>query len=186
MQKQANNKKNWDEMTIKERILELAPAILIPIILCALVRYFFCFSIIYGNSMEPTLHNGQAAILRCHSQIKYNDIVVFSDPSTEASWIDNTDNLIKRVIGLPGDEILLSEDGTTVYRNGVPLDEPYLATDTLTLPSYFKNRLFVVPENSLFVLGDNRENSTDSRFSRVGFVPLENVIGKVIYVFGSN
>ncbi len=83
------------------------------------------------------------------------------------------DPYIKRVIGLPGEEIRV-EDGN-VFINGVRIAEPYLETQTQ------QGGEWVIPEDALFVMGDNRNNSSDSR--AWGIVPLENVIGKALMVY---
>jgi len=83
------------------------------------------------------------------------------------------EDYIKRVIGLPGDEVRI--EGGMVYVNGSLLDEPYIAAP----PSY--PGVWAVPEDSFFVLGDNRNQSSDSH--SWGFVPLENIVGKALVVY---
>ncbi|MFQ5616918.1 MAG: signal peptidase I, partial [Anaerolineales bacterium] len=124
-----------------------------------------------GYSMEPTLHTGEFVIV---SKVSYRlgeptrgDIVVFHFPR-------NPDQeYIKRVIGLPGDEV--SVRNGQVYVNGTLLDETYIKSS----PAYAGN--WVVPDDSLFVLGDNRNNSSDSH--NWGVVDLDLVIGKAVFVY---
>jgi signal peptidase I len=84
-------------------------------------------------------------------------------------------NLIKRVIGLPGDVLSIHDDA--VYRNDERLFEPY-TKDGVTLGEMTQ---IIVPADAIFVMGDNREKSTDSRSEEVGFVPIEKVSGKVVF-----
>ena len=124
-----------------------------------------------GSSMEPSLHNGEFVIV---NKIGYRfsapgrgDIIVFHFPR------DPVQEYIKRIIGLPGDQIHI-ENGA-VFVNGVKLDEPYIEAP----PAYSGN--WTVPEGHLFVLGDNRNNSSDSH--NWGMVPMEYVVGKAIFVY---
>jgi len=124
-----------------------------------------------GSSMEPTLHNNQFVIV---SRLAYKlgtpehgDVVVFHFPR------DPQQEYIKRVIGLPGDSIRVSNGD--VYVNDAIIDEPYIAAQ----PRYNGN--WNVGENELFVLGDNRNNSSDSH--SWGSVPLENVIGEAVFIY---
>ncbi len=124
-----------------------------------------------GFSMEPTLLNGEFVIV---NKMAYTigepttgDVIVFHYPR------DPEQEFIKRVIGLPGDEVRISAG--QVYINDQALAEPYIAAP----PRY--DSQWQVPEQSLFVLGDNRNNSSDSH--NWGPVPLENVIGKAVIVY---
>jgi signal peptidase I len=124
-----------------------------------------------GASMEPTLHTGEFVIVNKlaykFTAPKQGDIIVFHFPR------DPQEEYIKRVIGLPGDQI--SIQGGQVYVNGQPLDEPYISAK----PAYPGN--WVVPEGQLFVLGDNRNNSSDSH--NWGTVPMDYVVGKAVFVY---
>lgn len=84
-------------------------------------------------------------------------------------------DFVKRVIGLPGDTVVIEEGGTVVV-NGVELPEPYVVNED---PDAFGP--FEVPEGRLFVLGDNRPNSSDSRFS-LGFIEMDHVVGRAMFV----
>ena len=122
-------------------------------------------------SMEPTLQPGYLLIVNKLAyklgEPKHGDIVVFHYMG------DKNEDYIKRVIGLPGDEVNI-ENGT-VYVNGIALSEPYIAA----FPAY--SGTWVVPERSLFVLGDNRNNSSDSH--QWGFVDLDDVVGKAVFIY---
>lgn len=124
-----------------------------------------------GSSMEPTLQSGEFIVVNRlaykFGEPELSDVVVFhfpGDPGLE---------YIKRVVGLPGDSIRIM-DGT-VFVNDQPLNEPYIAAQ----PRY--NGSWNVPEDHIFVLGDNRNNSSDSH--NWGAVPMENVIGEAFFVY---
>lgn len=124
-----------------------------------------------GFSMEPTMHSGEFVIVNKlaykFAPVQRFDVIVFMFPR-------NPDQeYIKRVIGLPGDEVTIANRQVRV--NGEALDEPYI----LQPPAY--SGTWVVPEGSLFVLGDNRNNSSDSH--NWGPVPLDYVIGKAVLIY---
>ena len=124
---------------------------------------------IEGTSMEPTLSNGDIVLLTKTTRFDRGDLCGFT-------W--NNKLLIKRVIGLPGDWIEIDTDGT-VYRNGKPLEEPYvkqkaLGECDLEFP-------FQVPLEQYFVVGDMRESSIDSRNSLIGCIPKDQIVGKVFF-----
>ncbi len=129
-------------------------------------------------SMAPTLVSGDRILVNRLAyrlgEISYGDVVVFErpDPGTALDGgVGLPPDLVKRVIGLPGDS-LESRQGI-VYRNGAPIDEAYLdGRVTLRLP------LTIVPDDEIFVMGDNRGLSRDSRF--FGTIPKSHVLGKVI------
>lgn len=124
-----------------------------------------------GNSMEPTLHTGEFVIVNRlaykFGEPDHGDVVVFRFPR------DPEQEYIKRVIGLSGDHIRIY-DGK-VFVNDQLLDEPYIAAQ----PHYESN--WQVPEGQIFVLGDNRNNSSDSH--NWGPVPVDHMIGKAIFVY---
>ena len=124
---------------------------------------------IEGTSMEPTLSNGDIVLLTKTTRFDRGDLCGFT-------W--NNKLLIKRVIGLPGDWIEIDTDGT-IYRNGEPLEEPYvkqkaLGECDLEFP-------FQVPLEQYFVVGDMRESSIDSRNSLIGCIPKDQIVGKVFF-----
>jgi signal peptidase I, bacterial type len=116
-------------------------------------------------------------------KIQRGDIVIFKYP------VDERQNFVKRVIGLPGEKVQIKE--RAVYINGKALYEPYAyfseaesayATENRTDPGHHFGPV-TVPQNQLFVLGDNRDNSYDSRYW--GFVPLKNVFGTPLFSYWS-
>ena len=134
-----------------------------------------------GASMNQTLANGQKLVLtNLFYTPKHGDIVVFQR---------NSDNkpLVKRVIGVAGDVISFDFEHCKVYRNGEELVEDYAWFDPKYEGSPMRRGIYesgveiTVPDGCIFVLGDNRYNSEDSRFNSVGFVTLESVVGKAIF-----
>jgi signal peptidase I len=148
----------------------------IEMIVTALVLYFLIDSVIgrvqvQKISMIPTLEPGEVLLVNklayTFGEIKNGDIITFHYP------LEPDLDYVKRVIGKPGDKVLIENE--TVWVNGNILYEPYISA----APEYNGN--WQVPTDGLFVLGDNRNPSADSHIW--GFVPLENVIGKVFAVY---
>lgn len=133
-----------------------------------------------GASMEPTLEDQDRLLLNKIADIERFDIIVFPEPTA----IESDKNYIKRVIGMPGDEISFQEQ--TLYINGEPVDEVYIDLsevsdeDLLARNGNFNlaslQGVEQVPEDAYFVLGDNRVNSQDSR--SFGFIDKDSVTGK--------
>ena len=172
---------------------ELPGLIIMAFVLALLIKTFLVQAFfIPSGSMEPTLVPGDRVLVL---KVPYyfhdprrGDVIVFEDPDPSGEpdrsivggffhWMfqglgvqqpDNED-FIKRVVGLPGDTVWAK--GGDVFVNGEKLNEPYL---TQTTANFDKT---TVPDDQLFVMGDNRGNSLDSRFG-LGFIPLEKVIGK--------
>ena len=123
-----------------------------------------------GSSMNPTLSDGQYLLINNVSYYldkpEFGDIIVFHHPRNEL-------NLIKRVIGVSGDHIDIADRKVKV--NGVTLDEPYINA----APNYSGS--WDVPEGQYFVLGDNRNNSSDSH--SWSFLPEENIIGRAMFIY---
>src|SRR3989304_1277276 len=124
-----------------------------------------------GSSMEPSLHDGELVVVNRLAYrwngLQRGDIVVFHFP------LSPDRGFIKRVIGLPGERVVISDGQVTV--DGFRLDEPYIAA----APRYSGE--WVVQPGQVFVLGDNRNKSSDSQ--SWGPVPLDQVIGKAVIVY---
>ncbi|ULT59434.1 signal peptidase I [Neobacillus drentensis] len=161
---------------------EWIKALLIALLFAFIIRTFFLTPIVVeGASMMPTLRDQDRMVVSKVGEPKRFDIVVFH--ATE-----NTD-YIKRVIGLPGDRIEYKDD--TLFVNGKAYKEPYLdeykrEIETGPLTASFKLEetavgSATVPKGQLFVMGDNRRKSKDSR--RIGAIPMDKVIGttKIVY-----
>ena len=150
-------------------------ALVVALVASILVRTY-CFEsyFIPSGSMEPTLQIGDRIVVSKLSvdwgTIHRGDILVFRAPPSEHCGEPVAD-LVKRVIGLPGDH--LTSRGNTIYVNGRPLAEPWTHVEPLGTP--IGN--VTVPANSYFMMGDNHPNSCDSRMW--GSLPRQYVIGKV-------
>lgn len=154
-------------------------AVIVGALVVALVVKTFLFQAFYipSASMEPTLEKGDRVLVNKLSydlhDIHRGDIVVFELPP-EKVGPDGIKDLIKRVIGLPG-ETIETRDGL-VYIDGKRIDEPYLPEGVTTDNPAIERQ--VVPEDHIFVLGDNRDNSADSRFANRGPIPIDDVVGR--------
>ena len=138
---------------------------------------------VVGPSMTPTLLNGDRLTLlsnTLYQEPKAGDVVVATVPS-----YDPEEAIVKRVIAVEGQSVDISYDGTgaaTVYVDGVALDEPYI-NETMLHASYNTIEFPVtVPEGCLFVMGDNRNHSADSRYPPIGIFDKRYVLGKVLMV----
>lgn len=123
----------------------------------------------YGNSMTPTLHNGEIVISVKTKDLEQGNVIAF---------YYNNKVLVKRIVAGPGDWVDIKEDGT-VYVNQLQLEEPYLTEKSfgdadVEFPCQ-------VPDEKYFVLGDHRATSADSRHTTVGLVPREQVVGKIVF-----
>ena len=129
-----------------------------------------------GQSMEPSLHDQELIIVNKAAYLfqppARGEIIVFHYPR------DPRINYIKRIIALPGD--IVSIVGETVIVNGIKLKEPYINRDKGESPYPPLIKRIISPD-SYFVLGDNRDNSSDSRYW--GYVPREDIIGQALFVY---
>ncbi|WP_243386832.1 signal peptidase I [Bacillus kexueae] len=163
----------------KNEWLEWIKALAIAIVLAVVIRsFFFAPIVVDGQSMMPTLKDQDHMIVNKIGtrigDIERFDIVVFH--ATEEK------DYIKRVIGLPGDRIEYKDD--TLYVNGQPMDEPYLEQYKKEVIDGPLTEPFVVeevPEGELFVMGDNRRFSKDSR--HIGTISIEEVMGKTSLIY---
>jgi len=160
---------------ISKEVTSWIVSIVSAIIVALLIRTFIVeLYVVDGPSMQPTLQDGERLVVNkfiyhWRDPLK-GEVVIFRYPR------DHTRDFIKRVIAVGGDTIEI-KDGR-VYVNDALVNEDYIAEKTRT--EYPKQ---TVPEGTLFVCGDNRRNSLDSRFPDVGFVPLELLKGKAALIF---
>ncbi len=148
---------------------------------CVAVALAFMFIFrtvgVVGTSMYPTLDTLDRVILTAtYGEPKYGDIVVTCQP-------DNSevipDVLVKRIIATEGQTVDIDFEKGVVYVDGVALDEPYTAEPTYDREDF--NEPVTVPEGCVFVMGDNRNHSTDSRDNRIGFIREEYIMGRVLF-----
>lgn len=148
--------------TIFTLVVVAATTILVAVLLMPILR-------IYGTSMNGTVNNGDLVVSIKRADFKTGDVIAF---------YYNNNILVKRVIAKSGDWVDIDEEGN-VYVNQKLLNEPYLSSKALgetniELP-------YQVPEDRIFVMGDNREVSVDSRNTAVGCVTGEQIVGKIIF-----
>ncbi|SFE15019.1 signal peptidase I [Peptostreptococcaceae bacterium pGA-8] len=156
-------------------VKEVGIALAITVIVSLFVRP----TVVVGRSMEPTFKQSDCLLL---SKTAYDkeppqrgDVIVFR--STIKSYDGKDKILIKRVVGLPGEIVSIAEG--KVYINYKPL------VDTVSLDGETTGDIkgIEVPENCYFCLGDNRANSTDSRYESVGVIKKKDIIGKAVFKF---
>ncbi len=193
----------WVPAWLRETVIILVSALVLSwLVKTFLAQAFF----IPSGSMHDTLVEGDRVLVSKlvpgPLDLHRGDIVVFSDPG---SWLDSVpesdpgplaaaandvltfvglrpqdadNHLIKRVIGMPGDVVAAAGDGSPVTVNGVPIDEPYLAPGSSPSEIAFE---VTVPADSIWVMGDNRQHSADSRWHLGdpggGSVPMDDIVG---------
>jgi signal peptidase I len=167
-------KKPGSLATILLTVFDFFKTIFIIVVLATVIRYFLIQPfIVDGQSMEPTFQNSDYLITEKVSfrlgTPKRGEVVIFHPPDNPSV------NYLKRLIGLPGDEIEIKDK--LVYVNGKKLDEPYLTGGKKTELVQPGNLKVTVKANEYFVLGDNREHSRDSR--ELGPIPKANVVSRV-------
>ena len=161
--------------SLGEEAKDWAISILIALVIAFVIRYFIVeLYLVDGPSMRPTLQSAERLVVNKFiyrfRAPERGEILVFRYPK------DPSRDFIKRVIAVPGDTIEI-KDGR-VFVNQQLMNEPYILSKTRG-----DYPLATVPEGHIFVMGDNRNNSEDSRFADVGFVPFELVKGKAVLVF---
>lgn len=159
--------------SLRELLLVLAAALL----LAGAFMIFFRASLVRGSSMEPTLHDGDCIFVQMigYDDPAQGDIVAIKAKDREGK------HLVKRIVARGGDTVQIDFETGMVFVNGQLLEEPYISEAThLSSDICFP---VTVPRGCYFVLGDNRNHSQDSRSSTLGFVPLEDIEGKVVFRF---
>ena len=145
-------------------------------ILVAVFSFFFRIIMVNGSSMVPTLYGGDRLVIWAAGYTPDRGDVIVVD-----GYIDYGKPLVKRIIAKGGDEVDIDFVSGVVSVNGIALDEPYVAQPTYD--SFDVEFPITVPEGTVFVLGDNRNASTDSRSSDIGCIDERDIMGKVIFRF---
>ena len=171
---------NRDALNTVSCIRQYVITVFSHIAICLLTFILFTdvlsLNFVPSESMEPTIRhnhliiNWRLSYLLGDPMPEYGAVIVFRE-NAEAKRL-----LVKRVIGLPGDTISFSNG--KVFRNGEEIREPYLLKQKV---SYSAVPEFSVPDGALFVMGDNRENSNDSRFMEGTYIPVENVYAQELF-----
>lgn len=160
-----------------KNVLSWIRDIVIAIIIAAIILAFFKPIIVQQESMQPNFYSGDYVITsrqsyRLFGEPQRGDIIVFKSDLYDDSGKQK--NLIKRIIGLPGDTVEIKEGD--VYINGELLQEEYVAEQGLS----GEMEAVTVPAGRLFVMGDNRGVSLDSRSEAVGTIDMDAIVGKVV------
>lgn len=165
-----------DWLDIKEFLKDTAKYLIIIGIILFIMLFVFSVTTVVGDSMNPTLQDGEVLILNKFkykfSEIKREDIISLKYADTKY--------LIKRVIGLPGDKVEIINN--QLYINGKAYQEEYLSKDLNYIDFKLSDLGYnVIPENMYLVLGDNREISLDSR--KIGLIKKKDINGKISFRF---
>lgn len=169
-----------DLLTIKEFFKDTIRYIIFIVVVLLVVNYVFSLQQVIGVSMNPQLKDGDILIL---NKIKYRFFDVERGDIVAVQFKD-TNYIVKRIIGLPGDTISIKNN--QIYINGNLYEEDYLSKDVITEDFELTELGYdKIPENMYFVLGDNRQDSTDSR--ELGLVNKDNILGETfIRIFPLN
>ena len=155
----------------KNALVEILQTLILAVVLYFAIDAVFARVRVINISMQPTLYEGDIILVNKLAykvgKMETGDVVIFHNPG------DLSEDYIKRLIGTPGDVVKV-ENGQ-VFVNGTLLDEPYIAETP-----YYEGE-WKVPEDAVFVLGDNRNQSSDSH--SWGYVPLQDLVGKALAVY---
>jgi signal peptidase I len=151
-------------------LIEIIETIVLALVLFFAINFITARIRVDGASMEPNFHDGDYVIVNRLAyqlgEIERGDVIVFPYPQNPE------EDYIKRVIGLPGDRVSIL--GGVVYVNRQPINEPYIVS-----PAFNDLAEIIVPEGFVYVLGDNRNASSDSR--NWGPLSIEDIVGKAIF-----
>ena len=169
--------KVYEQKNAGKEIYDWIYCLVIALIICVIIFAFFIRVIdVVGTSMNPTLNNSDKMLV---SGLLYKpsvgDVVVF-----KKNEYDPDKALVKRVIAVEGQEINMDFDKGIVYINGQPIIEDYILEPTMNKLDFIGPK--TVPEGCVFVMGDNRNASVDSRKTEIGMVDTRLILGKAYYV----
>lgn len=171
-------KEPQEKATALSTAFDLVSVLAIAVVAVA-VAFIFCFRTVGvdGSSMYPTLHDQDRIILSAfETKPQRGQIVVTCQPSANPII---PDTLVKRVIATAGETVDIDFDSGVVYVDGVALEEPYTYEPTHRREDFTEP--VTVPAGYVFVMGDNRNNSTDSRSDGVGLIREEYILGKALF-----
>ncbi|MBP5325883.1 MAG: signal peptidase I [Pseudobutyrivibrio sp.] len=176
--KKDNSKESSEEEITKESVIKDIISVIINVIVCLVIVFLITHfigqrTVVSGSSMEDTLSDGDNLIVdkisyRLHNPERF-DVVVFPYQYEDDTYY------IKRIIGLPGEVVYIDSNGT-IYINGEELVEDY-GTEIMLNAGLASSEIMLGPDE-YFVLGDNRNNSTDSRFEAVGNIKGDDIVGR--------
>ena len=164
--RQSSGLGGWLRAVLRDLVGTILPAVLIALLIHAFLAQA---TRVYGQSMEPNLHSNERLVVeklsyRFHAP-RRGDVIVIRDPG------GSPELLIKRIIGLPGERVTITNG--RVFVDGAPINEPYLDQETQG-----SGRSWIVPPFAVFVMGDNRSASRDSRV--FGPVGLDQIVGRAV------
>ncbi len=181
-----NTTKEKKKKTMGREILEWVEAIAIAVAVAFVVREFIMTVVMVdGDSMKNTLHNQERLLVwELGYKPSNNDIIIFEPPVTPMGEAHKKTYYVKRVIATEGQKVKIDFDTNSVYVDGEKLDEYYIKsdeTDVMEQKGWNNVEEYQVPEGQVFVMGDNRNNSFDSR--SMGCVSKKSILGKVLVRF---
>ena len=175
--KAAANRTRKDTSLGYELYLNVRTLVFVLAALILVFTFVVRIIVVSGSSMENTLQNGDSMLVWCLGyEPKQGDVVVLTQRSYQ------NDSLVKRVIATEGQRVDINYETGTVYVDGTALEEDYIK-ETMRVPSYGEGLNHVtVPEGCIFVMGDNRNDSADSRYPSIGIIDNRSVIGRAVVV----
>ncbi len=182
-----NNTEKKEKGGFLKSVFEWVDSFVISFIAVVIIFTFFVGKVrVDGDSMKETLHNDDQLLVTdfCYTPERGDIVIISRNPenSDDSEVLKTRQPIVKRVIAVAGDSIQITEDGK-VLLNDEELDEPYIKDyeDNLGTPQEHMVNKETVPEGCIFVMGDNRHNSHDSRTNDIWMVDTRYVLGKVMY-----
>ncbi len=172
-----NSKNVTKSQKIKKELIDIIKTIIIAIIVAFVITHFIIVNAVVptGSMKNTIMPNDRLVAFRLSylfSDPERYDIIVFKAPDDESTLY------VKRIIGLPGEKVNIIDGKVFIDDQEVPLSDDYIMEDMLG--SFGP---YTVPEGSYFMLGDNRNDSQDSRYWENTFLPKENILGKVLFKY---